>query len=275
MIFDDLAQVTWIHGAPDCGSAAEPALQLHPTEGDIFVVRQSKCSHFEAPFMYLILGSEKALLIGTGALPQQGGPLPLRGLVDDVLKEHRHDAFPLVVAHSHSHGDHAANDRQFEDRPNTQVVGLGLTSVQNFFDLAEWPDETATLDLGCRTLTVIPIPGHECSHIAFHDPLTDTLFTGDTLYPGMLIIRSWPAYVASIRRLDRLNNIKPFGCLLGAHIEMTNTPRKAYPYGTQYQPHEHILPMGGADLTELLNALDAIGEQPLREVHDSFIIDPV
>ena len=275
MNFDDLARVKWIHGAPDCSESAESPLQIHRTGGDIFVIRQGKCSNFEAPFIYLILGSERSLLIGTGAHSERGSPIPLRQMVDAILEEQRVKDFPITVAHSHSHGDHAANDRPFVDRPNTEVVNLGMESVRNFFGLTEWPEGSAVLELGDRSLTVIPTPGHESSDISIHDPKTKTVFTGDILYPGMLIIRDWSVYVSSIERLDRLNRADPFDTVLCAHIEMTNVPGKHHPYRTRYQPDEHVLPLRGRDLSDLLDALTEIGDQPELKVLDHFIIYPI
>ncbi|MGH8080681.1 MAG: hypothetical protein ACREP7_08905, partial [Lysobacter sp.] len=52
----------WIHGAP-----AEPSLQVQAAGPGFWVLRQSKASNFEAPFLYLIAGDERALLLDTGA----------------------------------------------------------------------------------------------------------------------------------------------------------------------------------------------------------------
>jgi len=40
----------WISGGPDCGT--EPALQVHAYNRDLFILRQSLCTSFEAPFIY-------------------------------------------------------------------------------------------------------------------------------------------------------------------------------------------------------------------------------
>lgn len=68
--------VRWIHGAPDCALSADPPLQVYAYDKDTYILRQSKCTHFEAPFLYLLFGTEKALLIDTGA-----GGVPVRSVV--------------------------------------------------------------------------------------------------------------------------------------------------------------------------------------------------
>ena len=227
--------------------------------------------------MYLILGSEKVSADRYGRQFGSGranSPTPKR--LTPYSKNRDPKTFRLRSAHSHSHGDHAANDFQFVDRRNTDVVGLGAGAVQEFFDLDEWPRGSAIFELGQRPLTVTPTPGHETSDISIHDPKTKTVFTGDILYPGMLIIRDWPVYVASIERLDHLNQQDPFDSVLGAHIEMTNVPAVHYPYGTRYQPDEHGSAANGSGICPTCwDALKEIGDEPAQKALDHFIIYPI
>jgi hypothetical protein len=61
--------VTWIHGSPNCATTVDPPIQVHRFDDDTFILRQSKCSEpgtpatpgssFEAPFMYLLVGSAR------------------------------------------------------------------------------------------------------------------------------------------------------------------------------------------------------------------------
>src|SRR5690348_8541170 len=46
----------WIRGGPDCGD--EPDLQVHRYSDGVFILRQSLCTSFEAPFLYLIFGAD-------------------------------------------------------------------------------------------------------------------------------------------------------------------------------------------------------------------------
>ncbi len=60
--------VHWNEGASDCARNSQSPLQVHPYNPRTFILRENPCATFEAPFMYLLLGSMKALLIDTGDL---------------------------------------------------------------------------------------------------------------------------------------------------------------------------------------------------------------
>jgi glyoxylase-like metal-dependent hydrolase (beta-lactamase superfamily II) len=261
-----LASVRWIHGSPPGASCPDPALEVVAADPDTFVLRISKRFSFEANFLYLLLGSERALLFDTGAPPDPGSPLPvlpLRETVSAVLAAHpRGRDLPLVVAHTHGHGDHVHWDGQFRDRPRTTVVGLTLPEVQAFWRLPLWPEGEALHDLGGRPLTVFPIPGHEATHIAAFDHRTGILLTGDLLYPGLLTVREWPAFRASAGRLRNFAARHPVGLVLGHHIEMTRTPGQAYPLGCPYQPDEHPLPLDTSHIEALHAACEGMAEAP-------------
>lgn len=267
----------WIHGSANCANNQDPPLQVHAYNAGLKILRQNKCLNFEGPFIYLLLGRDKAMLIDTGATAS-AQTFPLQVEVEKLITAHlagkpRAD-YQLIVVHSHGHGDHVAADPQFRNQPGTTVVASNAQALQTFFKIANWATDTATYDLGGRPLTIIPIPGHEANHIAIHDPNTGILFTGDTLYPGMIFVSDWAALRTSADRLQKYAAGKPITHVLGAHVEMTSTPRVEYPYTTTFQPNEHVLQLKPSHLKELDDALKAIGPTPRREVHDSFIIDP-
>src|SRR4029450_4440948 len=60
--------VHWNEGASDCSATSQEALQVHQYEPQTVILRQSPCADFEANFIYLLIGSDKALLIDTGAI---------------------------------------------------------------------------------------------------------------------------------------------------------------------------------------------------------------
>ena len=269
--------VKWIHGSADCRTNRDPAIQVHRLDADTYILRQNKCLSYEAPFMYLLIGGERALLLDTGDLRQGTRPLPLRETVEQLLAEHsagRRTRPPrLIVAHSHSHGDHRSGDTQFNDPSRATVVGTSVDAVKNFFRFADWPNRSATFDLGGRPLTLIPIPGHEDSHVAVYDPKTKLLLTGDTLYPGLLVVNRWGDYRRSVRRLADFAARNRISYVLGAHVEMTSRPRVPYPYRTVHQPDEHGLQLEVRHLLELRDACEAMGNSPRRAVHDDFVIE--
>jgi hydroxyacylglutathione hydrolase len=270
--------VRWIHGSPDCARAAEPPLQVHALDKDTYILRQSKCENFEAPFLYLLFGTERALLLDTGAAGAGGRPLPLRAFVDGIIAQwqalhHPPPSFELVVAHSHGHGDHVAGDSQFAGRPQTRVVPTGVAAVSSFFGFAGWPDRTARFDLGHRELTLLAVPGHLDDHIAVYDPQAHILLSGDVFYPGFLFVHDRSAYRRSIARLVRFLAAHPVRHLLGAHIEMSRAPRLAYTYGTTYQPFEHVLELYPYHLLELHAAIELMGDDLARKVFADFILE--
>jgi glyoxylase-like metal-dependent hydrolase (beta-lactamase superfamily II) len=267
----------WISGAPSCSPQPLPLIQVHVYNDDTYILRQSKCTNFEGPCMYLLFGEDKVLLEDTGAgFPSLPLATTVYGLIDDWLAAHEKESIQLIVAHSHSHGDHIGHDSQFTGQPNTTVVGTSLSAVQAFwgYTAATWPTEIHQYDLGGRILDIIAIPGHHATHIAIYDRNSHLLLTGDTLYPGFLFISSFSQYKTSIQRLVDFTEDNPVCWVLGTHIEMSAVPGIAYPYGTVYQPNEHVLQLTRDHLVELNEALIAMGVTPHDEVHDDFIISP-
>ena len=65
--------VRWNEGAKDCTANPQPPIQVHPYNQQTFIIRENLCATFEAPFLYLLIGSKRALLIDDGdvADPQQ------------------------------------------------------------------------------------------------------------------------------------------------------------------------------------------------------------
>lgn len=262
----------WIDGT----AASEPQTQTQRYDRDTYVIRQSVKTNFEAPFLYLLFGKDRALLLDTGA-----GGLKIRPTVDAAigqwLAEHHRTSIPLVVAHSHSHGDHRAGDAEFKDRPDTVVVGWTAPEVAAFFRIANWPQDIVKFDLGGRVLDVIPAPGHHPSHIMIFDERTRWLLSGDTLYPGRLYIPDGALadYRASIDRVVAFTKARRVSQVMGAHIEMTREPGKDYRDAARTHPDEHPLELPYADLLELQGAIHAMGDTAKRDVHPDFIVFPL
>lgn len=263
----------WIDGT----NGAEPATQVQALDADTYVIRQSVKTNFEAPFLYLIFGRDKVLLIDSGA---EGGRIrpAVDRLIADWLVANKRSEIPLIVAHSHSHGDHIAGDAAFRDRSGTTVVGLKPADVATFFGIGKWPDEIGRFDLGGRVLRVLPTPGHQAAAIMVYDPRLKILLSGDTLYPGRLYV---PVNFlgdnrASVDRLAAFAARHPIRAVLGAHIEMTRTPGRDYGHEAPTHPDEHRLELGAGSIGELRAGLRAKLDVPdTPQVHDDFIIYPV
>jgi glyoxylase-like metal-dependent hydrolase (beta-lactamase superfamily II) len=261
----------WIDGT----NPTEPEVQLQQYDRDTYVIRQSLRTNAEGPFLYLLFGSERALLLDTGA-----GGLKIRPSIDAAIAQwltaHHRASIPLVVAHSHGHGDHHQGDAEFRDRPDTVVVGLTPQDVAAFFKVADWPSEIVAFDLGKRTLHIIPTPGHQAAHIMIFDEKTRLLLSGDSLYPGRLYVPSnmFADFRASIDRVVAFTKPRRVAHILGAHVEMTDAAGKDFVLGSQQHPHERVLQLPYRDLLSLQAAVRAMGETVVRDVHDDFIVFP-
>lgn len=271
-----LDTIKWICGSANCRDNTDPPIQVLRYNDSTFILRQNKCINYEAPFMFLFLGNEKALLMDTGAT-QDENQFPLyatvRGLIDEWEKKIHHRV-EIVVAHTHAHGDHIAGDKQFKGKEHTTVLGLDVKDVSAYFKIDNWPSQNGRVDLGNRMIEIIPIPGHQQASIAVYDNASKILLSGDSFYPGRLYVRDWAAFKLSTQRLVDFVDHHPISYILGNHIEMTNIAGKDYPTGTTYQPAEHVLPMTVKDLLELNEALKAAGDVPKYDVHPGFIVAP-
>lgn len=147
--------------------------------------------------MYLVVGTDKALLIDTGLG------------VGDIMKVVRTlTALPVVVVNTHGHPDHAGGNNQFSEvHAHTKDFGLIAT-----FDAPERRAETRSamvkdarvpadqlfeapkdrrptkllpvtegfvFDLGGRRLEVVEVPGHTLGGVCLLDRKHALLFSGD------------------------------------------------------------------------------------------------
>lgn len=261
----------WINGT-QCGT--DPLIEVHHYDEDTVILRQSLCTSFEGPFLYMFFGQDQVLLEDTG-----DGGVPVADVVYDVidqwLADHGRDSIELLVVNSHAHGDHVQGNPLFEGQPMTTVVPPNVGALSSYFGIGAWPTEIVQHDLGGRLVDVIPIPGHQSAHIALYDHQTGMLLTGDTLYPGRLYIADFPEYVESIERMVEHADQHEICHVMGTHIEMTDQPGVDFPFGSTMHPQEHRLPLGQEHLVELRDAVVAMNGEPVYEVHDDFIVYPL
>lgn len=260
--------VHWYEGATNCSQNAQPPLQVHAYNQQTFILRENLCSTFEAPFLYLLIGSQRAMLIDTGdvADPKQ---MPLATTVMDLLPGDTSAKLPLLVVHTHRHLDHRAGDGQFANLPNVQVVGFDIDSVRRFYNFTHWPEGTAQIDLGDRTIDVIPTPGHNETEVSFYDRNTGLFFSGDFLLPGRLLIDDTSADLASAERVAAFVKDRPVSYVLGGHIEK-NAAGNLFSWESQYHPQEHVLELTKDDLLALPAALRSFNG--FYTVHGQFVM---
>ncbi|MEU1072350.1 MULTISPECIES: MBL fold metallo-hydrolase [unclassified Streptomyces] len=265
----------WHAGWPSPKHDPAPEIQVHAYTEHTVLLRQNMSVHFEAPFLFLLFGNERALLLDTGASPDPAH-FPLRATVDALIEEwlgrHPRTGYELLVAHTHGHGDHIAADAQFADRPATTVVPPGLADVTRHFGFTDWPHRPAELDLGGRVLDLVPGPGHHPAAVVFYDRHTGLLLTGDSLYPGRLYVDDAAAYAETADRLIDFCATRPVSHVLGCHIEMTTTPDEDYPRGTTHQPDEPPLQLTAAHLHTLRRALAETAGRPGAHPYGDFVL---
>ena len=281
--------VAWIHGSEAAKYNTDPDIQVHACDEHTYILRQNKAVHYEAPFLFLLFGASRALLLDTGATANPDF-FPLRAVVDSIMDRwlarhpHRGD-YGLLVLHTHAHGDHTAADGQFDGRPNTEVIGAKRDRAWRYFGFDGRPESgrpdtgsaktVAEVDLGGRVLDCLATPGHHEAAVTYYDRYTRILFTGDTIYPGRLYVFNWPDFVASVDRLADWSARHPVSYLIGCHIEMTTTPGVDYPVGWSYQPDEPPLELTADHLEQIQATLKANDLQRGRYVLPQMIITPV
>lgn len=263
----------WTPSGPDCSSFVP--WQVHEYNANLWIIRQSGCTNYEKPFLYLIFGRDRALLQDTGAGETDIDELVPRLLTEWAMRNGRDSAPPLLVVHSHSHGDHTSGDAKLAALPNTTVIPAKPDAIENALAMPGWPTRMGVIDLGERVIDAIPIPGHDAADLALYDRKTGLLLTGDTLYPGRLYVRNFPAYQASIARLVKFTESRPVAHILGTHIEQSRTPFVDYKVRTVYQPEELPLEMTREDLLAVHEGLAGMVAKPSKLALARFTIVPL
>lgn len=265
----------WIHGSVSPKHNTDPEVQVHFYNEHTLIMRQNMAVHYEAPFMFLLFGNQRAILFDTGAT-RSAAYFPLRQTVDALIEQwlikYPRSNYSLVVAHTHLHRDHFEGDSQFLNRPNTIIVGKTLAETIDFYGFKNHPQDQVTIDLGGRVLRAIATPGHEDAEICFYDPYTHLLLSGDILYPGRLYINDWDEFKDSIERLIEFSETYPIEYILGCHIEMSIHPKLDYLIRSSYQPHERPLQMTVTQLHSLRTAIEQIQGKPGIYSFDDYII---
>src|SRR5215472_8774307 len=239
--------VKWNEGSKDCVKNPQPPIQVHRYNAETFILRENLCATYEAPFIYLLIGKNRALLIDTGAVTDAKS-VPLAETVTSLLAT-AGSKVPLLVVHTHGHLDHRAGDDQFRALPDVEIVPTDLGSVKSRFGLADWPNAIGQIDIGDRVVDVIPTPGHTSSHVAYYDRQTGLFFSGDFLLPGRLLIEDTNADLASARRVAEFVEQRPVTYVLGAHIELDESGKTVV--GTRYRLNERPLQLTKQDLLAL------------------------
>lgn len=273
----ELNEKVWNHGSADCSSNQDPAIEVFRFDATTYILRQNKCLHFEAPFIYVLFGEQRVFVLDTGATADpENFPLyeVIHGLIEQRGDSQSAKGLPLLVTHSHSHSDHTAADAQFRGKPGVTLIEPDAESVRKYFGFSNWPEQATTIDLGARSLVIIPVPGHQDESVAVYDAQTGWLLTGDTLYPGKLYVRDWQAYRASIHRLAEFSRTHQISAVMGTHVEISGKG-ELFAAGSTFQPGEARLALTVEDLLRLNEKLRQAGQQPAVISMEKFIVTPI
>jgi hydroxyacylglutathione hydrolase len=259
-------EVSWNPGASDCERQPQPAIQTHEYNTTSYVLRENLCAHVAAPFMYLLIGTQQALLIDTGAV-SDAALAPLATTVQALLAR-QSPRRALIVVHTADDAIHKAGDSQFSGMSGVEIVASGDASVRSRFNFKDWPNGTRKIDLGNRIVDVLPTPGTHETHVAYYDRQTALFFSGDFLFPGRLKVDDSVTYLASARRVAEFAKSHKIAYVLGSHIEMdTNGKLLAMPTS---HPDEHALQLTASDLLALPAHLQAFNGVYNR--HDQYVL---
>jgi len=236
-----MSQNMWPDVLPRAGNrrlerltSLSPWFEIYKVSEGVFAVLEP--SHTEEAISFLILGSERAVLLDTGM-----------GIADLRAEVERLTDLPVVVVNSHGHYDHIGDNHRFSEvwaydsDSDVARIEQGKNRAEcahylapgHYLELPEGFDPAAyeirpspvarrlqhleVIDLGSRTLTVHHTPGHTAGSICLLDSRDNLLFTGDTFYPGMMFAHfedsDFAAYQKSIpylvELLPRVNHLCP------------------------------------------------------------------
>lgn len=265
----------WLSQGPKCMEI--PEWQVHEYNPHFFILRQSPCTDYEKPFIFLLFGKDKAMLVDTGSRDGNLGPT-LQVTIKNWLTRNGRTSIPLFVTHTHEHEDHTWGDQSVlaikDPAMPITLIPSEIEATKKLSGITDWPTQIGSVDLGGRVLDLIPLPGHSAVSVAFYDRNTGVLLAGDSVYPGRLYVQDFSAFQASIGRLIQFTEGKPIAHIIGNHIEQTAIPFLDYPVGTRYQPDEHQLALNRGALLELGAALSSMHGTPKRLALRDFSIWP-
>lgn len=283
----EINRKNWIHGSVNCDENKDKnqdkKIDVLAIDEQTYILRQSKCTSYEAPFIYLLIGSKRIAIIDTGAT-EEASLFPLFKTIKAIIENRNTKGNSgniatmadqdILVLHTHSHGDHHEGDNQFLGYKNITIIDPSQEGLMNALGFTDNLDEEKVIDLGDRKLTLFQIPGHQEQSIAIYDDQSRWLLTGDTLYPGAIYVKNWSIYKSSIDRMANFLEKHDVSAVLGSHIEMTMIPGEFYSIGSTYQPEESPLALSPYHIKLLQSKIKDIDE-PTEMVFDDFVIIPL
>ena len=145
---------------------------------------------------FLILGSEKALLLDCGIVPDD-----LAGLVRTITD------LPLMVALTHADYDHIVNAEQFDEihvhEEDAHMLVHHFPALQDHIPALHDGDR---IDLGGTVLDIMHIPGHTPGSLAYLNAKEGYAIVGDSVDHAPVYMfgmnRNFSRYQDSLKRLQ-------------------------------------------------------------------------
>lgn len=203
-------------------------------------------NHWQETVSFLMLGTEKALLIDTGM-----GFGNIKDTVDAITD------LPVIVVNTHSHYDHVSNNHHFNTIYGRELAytkknssghpkstwnnalqpsavngplpnGFSFAGYQSKpFEIDHYLKDGEIIELGNRPIEVIFTPGHTPDSMLFFDRAAGLLATGDTFYPSTLWAHRADAnfadYLASAKRMADME--KDVKYILPGHGQIVASPK--------------------------------------------------
>ena len=212
-----------------------PYAEVYPFRDNLYCIFTESLDGAGDPWMYLIDGPKKCMLIDTGF-----GVGDLKGLIKKIVGDK-----PIIVANTHAHFDHAYGNCQFETCYCHEYEVLRMKEKNNphiwdyLFDEKGKPIWTEfdrndivpyheyeiigvqdghLFDLGNGyQVEAIHLPGHTPGQCAYYDHHNHTIFTGDTTGIGRAVPdEPYGAYCTVTALRNALVKLKPrFGEIEG------------------------------------------------------------
>ena len=191
----------------------------------------SEYRHPEETHCYLVIGSERCLLIDTG--------LGICNIYDEVRKL---TDKPVIAVATHIHWDHIGGHKYFPDfyalraeldwlngkfplsfQTVCEMV-IDRFDLPDGFDVSKYEMFQGTptrvlnggeiIDIGDRKIEILHTPGHSPGHICFWEQKRGYIFTGDLIYKGTLFAY-YPstdpeAYLCSLETIAELPSKRLF-----------------------------------------------------------------
>lgn len=163
----------------------------------------------------------EAVVIDAGNMGERENEILEKFIADNGLK-------PVLALNTHGHFDHLLGVDFLRERYGAK---LAMSSKDEFLlrnasvsaelfcvragDLPEAIDidleGKESISFGSTTLKIIPVPGHTPGHVAFYEPESKVLFTGDTLFRESIGRTDLPGGDYSWIMRSIIDNILPLG----------------------------------------------------------------